>query len=67
LGLDTDVGIWKYFRRHWPSWFPRLGSRTTFAQQAANLWVVKQRFHPLGIFINRQVGRPDLQLESLIA
>jgi len=23
--------------------------------------------HTLGIFINRQVGRPDLQLESLIA
>ncbi len=39
------MGIWKYFRRHWPSWFPRLGSRTTFAQQAANLWVVKQRLH----------------------
>jgi hypothetical protein len=45
LGLDTDVGIWKYFRRHWPSWFPELGSRTTFAQQAANLWVVKQWLH----------------------
>jgi len=23
LGLDTDVGLWKYFRRHWPSWFPQ--------------------------------------------
>ena len=34
LGLDTDVGIWKYFGRHWLSWFPELGSRTTFAQQA---------------------------------
>lgn len=45
LGLDTDVGIWKYFRRHWLSWFPELGSRTTFAQQAANLWVVKQWLH----------------------
>jgi hypothetical protein len=45
LGLDTDVGIWKYFRRHWPSWFPELGSRTTFAQQAANLWVIKQQLH----------------------
>ena len=45
LGLDTDVGIWKYFNRHWLSWFPKLGSRTTFAQQAANLWVIKQRFH----------------------
>ena len=45
LGLDTDVGLWKYFRRHWLSWFPQLGSRTTFAQQAANLWVIKQRLH----------------------
>ena len=45
LGLDTDVGIWKYFGRHWRSWFPSLGSRTTFAQQAANLWVIKQRLH----------------------
>jgi len=46
LGLDTDVGIGKYFRRHWPSWFPQLGSRTPFAQQAAHLWAVKQRLHP---------------------
>ena len=45
LGLDTDVGIWSYFGRHWRSWFPALGSRTTFAQQAANLWVVKQRLY----------------------
>ena len=45
LGLDTDVGIWSYFGRHWRSWFPALGSRTTFAQQAANLWGVKQRLH----------------------
>jgi hypothetical protein len=45
LGVDTDVGLWKYFRRHWPSWFPQLGSRTTFAQQAAHLWVIKQRLH----------------------
>jgi hypothetical protein len=45
LGVDTDVGLWKYFRRHWPSWFPQLGSRTPFAQQAAHLWVIKQRLH----------------------
>lgn len=37
LGVDTDVGIWKYLGRHWRLWFPELGSRTTFAQQAANL------------------------------
>jgi len=45
LGLDTDVGIWKYFNRHGSSWFPQMGSRTTFAQQAARLWVIKQRLH----------------------
>ena len=45
LGLDTDVGIWSYFGRHWRSWFPALGSRTTFAQQAAKLWGIKQRLH----------------------
>jgi len=45
LGVDTDVGIWKYFSRHWRSWFPPLGSRTPLAQQAANLWVIKQRLH----------------------
>lgn len=45
LGLDTDVGIWNYFCRHWRSWFPALGARTTFAQQAAKLWGVKQRLH----------------------
>lgn len=45
LGLDTDVGLWKYFGRHWRSWFPALGSRTTFAQQAAKLWAIKQQLH----------------------
>jgi len=45
LGIDTDVGIWKYFNRHWPAWFPALGSRTTFAQQAANLWAIQQQLH----------------------
>lgn len=42
LGYDTDVQIWRYFSQHWRAWFPGLGSRTTFAQQAANLWVMKQ-------------------------
>ena len=45
LGLDTDVGLWKYFSRHGSSWVPQLESRMTFAQQAALLWVIKQRLH----------------------
>jgi hypothetical protein len=45
LGYDQDVAIYHYFRRHHPGWFPALQRvhRTTFARQAANLWVVKER------------------------
>ena len=45
LGLDQDVAIYASVRRHYGTWFPRLTAihRTTFARQAANLWVVKER------------------------
>ena len=43
LGIDTDKGIWKYFRTHWKGWFPQLGSRANFVKHSANLWAVKQR------------------------
>lgn len=45
LGLDQDTAIVGYFRREHPDWFPALSRihRTTFARQAANLWVVKER------------------------
>jgi hypothetical protein len=36
-GIDTDKGIWQYFRDHWLAWFPQLSSRTSFTRQAANL------------------------------
>ncbi len=44
LGLDTDKGIYSFFRRHYAEWFPTLGEvhRTTFSRQAANLWKVKE-------------------------
>lgn len=44
LGLETDTGIYAFFRRFYGEWFPPLRTidRTTFARQAANLWVVKQ-------------------------
>jgi Transposase DDE domain len=44
LGLDTDKGIYLYFKRHYQEWFPALSGlhRTTFARQAANLWKVKE-------------------------
>jgi Transposase DDE domain len=35
LGIDTDGGLYQYFRRHWGDWFPGLRQvhRTTFARQ----------------------------------
>lgn len=41
LGIDSDKGIWQYFRRHWLDYFPRLASRTSFLRQAAYLWACK--------------------------
>jgi DDE family transposase len=45
LGIDTDKGLYLYFRRHYAAWFPALRrvDRTTFARQAANLWAAKAR------------------------
>lgn len=43
LGLGDEKPIWEYFKRHWLEWFPRLGCRTTFTRQSANLWVVTQK------------------------
>ncbi len=44
LGIDTDKGLYTYFKRHYGEWFPALLEvhRTTFARQAANLWKVKE-------------------------
>jgi hypothetical protein len=44
LGVETDAGIYRYFRRHHRALFPALATvhRTTFLRQAANLWAVKR-------------------------
>lgn len=43
LGIATDQGLYRYFRRHHAALFPALTRvhRTTFARQAANLWALK--------------------------
>lgn len=43
LSIDTDSGIYRYFRRHNSDWFPTLRRihRTTFVRQSANLWQIK--------------------------
>jgi hypothetical protein len=47
MGVDTDEGIYAFFRRYHRSEFPKLAcvDRTTFTRQAANLWRVKQLLH----------------------
>src|ERR1700692_2724034 len=42
LGIDTDKGIWTYFKTHWLNLFPKMVDRSNFARQAANLHVVKR-------------------------
>ncbi len=41
LGIDTEVGLWRFFREHYRDWFPTLGSRSSFIKQMANLCQVK--------------------------
>lgn len=55
LGVDTDKGAWEYFCNHWRFLFPAIGSRSNFAKQAANLWIIKQQIQKklateLGVF-----------------
>lgn len=49
-GIDTDKGVWEYFRNHWIGWFPEMGSRGNFAKQAGNLWNIKQE-------VQRELGK----------
>src|SRR4051794_15307095 len=68
LGLDTDRGLYASFRRHYGHLVPRLREvhRTTFARQAANLWVVKHALwrrlppmaghHPPGALVDHMPG-----------
>jgi Transposase DDE domain len=60
LGLDQDVAIYTYFRRHHAAVFPALRRvhRTTFARQAANLWALKERLW--GLLLDRVPHDPAL-------
>jgi hypothetical protein len=42
LGMQEDTKIWRYFKTHYFSWFPKLGERSVFARQIANLLPVMQ-------------------------
>jgi hypothetical protein len=50
LGLDNESSLYRYFCRHWSSWFPALRQvhRTTVTRQMANLcWVKEQLWQAL--------------------
>lgn len=44
LGRGSDKEIYDYFKTHWLSWFPKMGCRTAFSRQLANLWSIKMQF-----------------------
>jgi hypothetical protein len=55
FSIDTDKGVWRYFRNHWHSWFPNSGSRANFVKQTSQLFRIKQLilqriFRKLGAF-----------------
>ena len=62
LGIDTDRGLYTYFRQHYGAWFPALRRvhRTTFARQAANLWAVNE--HVWQQVVQRVPHEPDFAL-----
>jgi Transposase DDE domain len=70
LGIDTDKGLYTFFRRHYPQWFPTLREvhRTTFARQAANLWKVKEKLwqHLLEheLMLAQEIEEPLLVVDS---
>jgi hypothetical protein len=37
LGYHQDKAIWTYATTAWRSWFPKLGSRSSFVRQLAGL------------------------------
>lgn len=42
LGHGSDKAIWSYFKEHWSHFFPKIGCRTSFSRQSANLNEVKK-------------------------
>ena len=72
LGIDTDKGIYTYFKRHYPHYFPKIRDihRTTFARQAANLWVIKEHLwlhlleHELVVLGGAEKEKPLMVIDS---
>jgi hypothetical protein len=59
LRFGSDKAIYDYFRTHWQSWFPNLGSCTTFVRQVSNFSTIKQK---LWEHMRKQCRSNDLYL-----
>jgi hypothetical protein len=59
LGIDTDQGLYTFFRRFFGDRFPALCQidSITFVRQTANLWVVKEQ---LFAYLSHQVAHDPL-------
>ena len=75
LRIDAEKGIYTYFRRHYPHFFPKIREihRTTFTRQAANLWVIKEHLwqhvmeHELAVLVlgEEEEEAPLMVIDSL--
>lgn len=61
----TDKDLHGYFRAHYRHFFPRLGDRTLFARQAANLWQVKAAIQQRLAWVSGQAADPVQVIDTL--
>lgn len=47
LKISEDIEIWRYFKNNYSSWFPKMGSRSAFCKQMANLYFVEKKLQAL--------------------
>jgi hypothetical protein len=63
--LPSDKDIWQYFRTHYRHFFPRLGDRTLFVRQAANLWQVTAALQQRLTHVSGQAVDPVQPIDTL--
>lgn len=61
----TDKDLYGYFHAHYRHFFPRLGERTLFVRQAANLWQVKAAIQHRLTLVSGQAADPVQVIDTL--
>jgi hypothetical protein len=65
FGFSRDEDIYAYFRAHYRHFFPRLGERSGFVRQAANLWGVKALIQQRLTVVSGQAGDEVQVIDTL--